>query len=208
MGYWAATNERLTWSVTACCEFRHNRGRRGQPLHQRKIVVNEPYIATLAVTYMELLESPALPERCADERIAREQLSLSEYLHLYRRVGEPLRWDQRLKMPAAQLEGLLEDGSLCIFVLRDSHQHALGFCEFELRDFPDIELKNFGLIRAAQGRGLGPWLLATALNEVWKSRPTRIWLHTDSWDHPAAIPVYERAGFRVYDVRQEAPGLL
>jgi hypothetical protein len=46
--------------------------------------------------------------------------------------------------------------------------------------------------------------LAEALSETWKSNPSRIWLHTDTWDHPAAVKVYERAGFRIYDVRDEA----
>jgi hypothetical protein len=46
-------------------------------------------------------------------------------------------------------------------------------------------------------------LLSTALVAEWRTNPERIWLHTDSWDHPAAIRVYNRAGFCVYDVRYE-----
>ena len=163
----------------------------------------------MKVTYMELRESPTLPfERSSTERIALERLSLDEYLTLYRNVGEPLRWDQRLQMPAAELRELLEGRLLRIYVLRNLHGHALGFCEFDLGAFPEIELKNFGLIPEAQGAGLGPGLLAAAIHEIWRSGPTRIWLHTDDWDHPAAIRVYERAGFRVFDVRDEAPGML
>jgi ribosomal protein S18 acetylase RimI-like enzyme len=41
------------------------------------------------------------------------------------------------------------------------------------------------------------------LLEEWKTSPARIWLHTDNWDHPAAVRVYERAGFRVYAIRDE-----
>jgi GNAT superfamily N-acetyltransferase len=171
--------------------------------------MNEPNTATVQVTYMELREVPAPPiERCGVERIALERLSLDEYLKLYRSVGEPLRWDQRLHMPEIDLGALLAGDLLRIYVLRNSRGHALGFCEFDLGAFPEIELKNFGLIPGAQGGGLGPWLLAVALDDVWQSSPTRIWLHTDSWDHPAAIRVYERAGFRVYEVRHEAPGML
>jgi len=171
--------------------------------------MNESNTATVQVTYMELLESPAPAiERCGVERIAREHLSLSDYLTLYRNVGESLRWDQRLRMPEAELRALLDGGLLSIYVLRDSRDLALGFCEFDLSAFPEIELRNFGLIPAAQGSGLGPWLLTVALHEVWQSSPKRIWLHTDTWDHPAAIRVYKRAGFGVYDVRHEAPGML
>jgi ribosomal protein S18 acetylase RimI-like enzyme len=165
--------------------------------------------STLRVTYMELRESPPPPtQRVGVERITREHLSLSEYLSIYRSVGESLRWDQRLLMPEVELRALLDGRSLSFYVLRNSAGHALGFCEFDRSVLPDIELKNFGLIPAAQGAGLGPWLLLVALHEEWKSNPKRIWLHTDTWDHPAAIRVYERAGFCVYEVRHEAPGML
>ena len=158
----------------------------------------------LRVTYMELLEAPPASSASARrERIFREQLNRETYLNLYRRVGEPHRWDQRVRMPEAELAALLDGGSLDIHVLRSEERQALGFCEFDRREFPDVELKNFGLVPEAQGRGLGSWLLAVALQEVWKNSPSRIWLHTDDWDHPAAVRVYERAGFRVFGVRDE-----
>jgi ribosomal protein S18 acetylase RimI-like enzyme len=171
--------------------------------------MDEPDTSILRVTYLELCESPAPPTpRFGPERIAREQLALGEYLALYRNVGESLRWDQRLRMSEADLAALLEGGSLNVYVLRNGHGHALGFCEFDRHAFRQVELKNFGLIPKAQGRGLGPWLLSVALRGEWTANPARIWLHTDTWDHPAAIRVYERAGFRVYAVRDEPAGPL
>jgi GNAT superfamily N-acetyltransferase len=165
--------------------------------------------SVVRVTYMEARQPPPPPApRSGPERIAREHPSLDEYLTLYRNVGEPLRWDQRLLMPEEELRSLLNGGSLRIHLMRNAQGGAIGLCEFDHSAFPDIELKNFGLIPAAQGAGLGPWLLAVALHEEWKLDPTRIWLHTDTWDHPAAIHVYERAGFRVYDQRDEPPGRL
>jgi GNAT superfamily N-acetyltransferase len=137
----------------------------------------------------------------------------AEHLDLYRRVGEPLRWDTRLQMPIGELESLLAGGSLHIYVLRGgepgapgggSASPALGFCEFERQAFPEIELRHFGLVPEAQGRGLGLWLLSTALCHEWASGARRIWLHTDTWDHPAAVPVYRRAGFEIYDERYQA----
>src|SRR5271154_4570004 len=151
---------------------------------------------------------PPPPLHAGGERIAVESLSISIYLELYQRVGEPLRWDQRLSMPSEELATLLGGESLHIYVLRDEGGQALGFCEFDRGALPEIELKNFGLVPEAQGRGLGPWLLSVALQGEWQSNPARIWLHTDTWDHPAAVRVYERAGFHVYVVRQEASGPL
>jgi GNAT superfamily N-acetyltransferase len=166
----------------------------------------------LWVTYLELRDTPALaPSRTGPESIRLETLTGSDYLELYRRVGEPLRWDTRLDLPIGELESLLAGGSLHTYVLRPGEVAgtsgggmALGFCEFERQAFPEIELKHFGLVPEAQGRGLGLWLLSTALCREWGSGATRIWLHTDTWDHPAAVPVYRRAGFKVYDQRYQA----
>jgi ribosomal protein S18 acetylase RimI-like enzyme len=163
---------------------------------------------TVKVTYLEMRSAPkSFASREGTEHVAAEGLSLEEYLLLYQQVGAPLRWDQRLQMPAQELMALLQS-SLRIYVVRDAAHHALGFCEFDRSGFPEIELKNFGLIPEAQGRGLGSWLLGIALRQEWSSGPQRIWLHTDTWDHPAAIPVYERAGFRVYAIREEPAGPL
>jgi GNAT superfamily N-acetyltransferase len=162
---------------------------------------------TVRVSYLELTEVPVpIPARGGKDRIRIEKLAVDEYLRLYENVGKPLRWDQRLKMPRADLERLLQSDRSQIFVLRDAEDRALGFCEFERNDSPGVELKNFGLVPSAHGNGLGTWLLLTALHHEWELHPRRIWLHTDNWDHPAALHVYERAGFRVYAVRDEPPG--
>jgi GNAT superfamily N-acetyltransferase len=159
----------------------------------------------LKVTYLELREPPATVPRGADvETIELERPTIESYLDLYRRVGAPYRWDSRLKMERGALESLLLGGDLHIYLARVRGE-AIGFCEFDRAAFPVIELKNFGLVPEAQGRGIGRRLLGTSLQREWESGAERIWLHTDTWDHPAAVPVYERAGFRVYDVRYEVP---
>ena len=163
----------------------------------------------LRVSYMRLTEAPTVAcPHTGPESIALEQITLAAYLALYKRVGGPFRWDQRLLMPEAELETLLAGDRIHVYVLRDADHIALGFCEFDHGEFPRIELKSFGLVQEAQGRGLGRYLLATALNEEWKFNPTQIWLHTDTWDHPAAIHVYEGFGFRVYSVVDEPAGSL
>jgi len=160
------------------------------------------------VSYLELTQAPpAAPAREGSERIARERLDTASYLELYRRVGAPWRWDRRLKMSAESLDELLRGERLETYVLRQAQGTALGWCEFDRREFPTLELTHFGLVPAAQGRGLGPWLLATSLARAWRG-VQRVWLHTDTWDHPAALRCYERAGFRVYERRFERVELL
>ena len=142
------------------------------------------------------------------ERITFERPDREAYLSLYVKVGAALRWDQRTTLPVAELDALLAGGALHIYLVRDLQGVALGFCEFDRSHWPQIELKNFGLVPEAQGRGLGPWLLATALQGEWRSNPARIWLHTDEWDNPAAVQTYQRAGFRVFNIRDEPPAAL
>jgi GNAT superfamily N-acetyltransferase len=164
--------------------------------------------SNLRVTYLEQRQPPPPSLYAGRESIALERPTHSAYLALYQRVGEPLKWDQRLLMPKSALEALLVGDSLHIYVLRDERGNALGFCEFDRGAFPEVELKNFGLIPRAYGHGLGSWLLSVALTAEWRFEPVRIWLHTDTWDHPAAVPVYQRAGFQIFAVRDEPPGSL
>jgi GNAT superfamily N-acetyltransferase len=68
-------------------------------------------------------------------------------------------------------------------------------------DPPDAEVKYFGLIPTAQGRGLGPFLLDASLRSYWQTeQPRRLWLHTDTWDHPKAMGLYARMGFQRFAV--------
>ncbi|MBZ9991737.1 GNAT family N-acetyltransferase [Mesorhizobium sp. BH1-1-5] len=159
----------------------------------------------LLVTYMEMLTPPqAMPLASVlpDAVVARERLDVPSYLNLYRAVGGPVQWDQRLRMPESDLETLLASTSTHIHVLRVDGE-AAGFCEFNNVGEAAVELVHFGLVPAFQGKRLGPFLLDRALREAWSHRPQRLWLHTDTYDHAAAQTVYGRAGFKTYAQRIE-----
>jgi GNAT superfamily N-acetyltransferase len=159
----------------------------------------------LLVTYMEMLAPPQSAPRApplAGAFVAREALDLAGYLGLYRAVGGPVQWDQRLRMAEVELEALLADDATHIHVLRVDGE-AGGFCEFNHVGKAAIELVHFGLVPALQGKRLGPFLLDRALRAAWSHRPQRLWLHTDTYDHPTAQSVYGRAGFKPYAQRME-----
>jgi GNAT superfamily N-acetyltransferase len=160
----------------------------------------------LLVTYMELCVPPAarptLPAPSANLEVRAERLSLEDYLSLYRAIGGPLTWDQRLRMPQDELAQLLSAPSTITLVLREVGQ-PVGLCEFDAANEQDIELVHFGLVPAAYGRRLGPFLLDTALRAVWLKATRRIWLHTDTNDHAKAQATYARAGFTPYLQRME-----
>ncbi|MER9413042.1 GNAT family N-acetyltransferase [Mesorhizobium sp. M0589] len=159
----------------------------------------------LLVTYMDMREpnsAPAFDCPLSGATVARETLDVAAYLSLYRAVGEPVQWDQRLRMPAEELERLLALPSTHIHVLRVEGE-AAGLCEFNGVGQPEVELTHFGLVPVFQGRRLGPFLLDQALRAIWSHAPQRVWLHTDTYDHPAAQSVYRRAGFKAYAQRME-----
>ncbi|MBV7520051.1 N-acetyltransferase [Ensifer sp. ENS12] len=159
----------------------------------------------LLVTYMEMRgqrAGEALPPPIEHAAVAPELPDAATFLSLYRAVGEPLRWDQRLRMSAAELDGFLRSESTGLHILRVDDR-AVGLCEFDRVGTPDIELTHFGLVPEAYGRKLGPFLLDSALRAVWSRGPNRIWLHTDEWDHPKAQDTYRRAGFSVFAQKRE-----
>lgn len=159
-------------------------------------------MAQLVVTSMEMLGPPrgVQPLSPADARVAREVPARADYLALYHAVGDPLQWDEHLKLDDAALDAFLNDPATWIHILRVSGRPG-GFCEFSGVGGEVVQLTHFGLIPALQGRGLGPFLLHQALVDVWRQGTRRIWLETDSYDHPKAIATYAHAGFRVFNRR-------
>lgn len=159
----------------------------------------------LLVTYMELIAPPDRPpvQRPSGADVCIEKLGVENYLSLYHAVGDAVQWDQRLRMRHDELMAVvLQDERMIHFVLR-VHGEAVGLCEYDAREHPQVELVNFGIVPKVQGRGLGGYFLDCTLRAICNSKPARVWLHTDTNDHPSALHVYERAGFRVYLRRTE-----
>ena len=71
---------------------------------------------------------------------------------------------------------------------------------FELRRDRDggVEIAYFGLLPEFTGRGLGGHLLTAAVERAWAPGPERVWLHTNTLDHPAALPNYLKRGFTAF----------
>jgi GNAT superfamily N-acetyltransferase len=65
-----------------------------------------------------------------------------------------------------------------------------------------VEIAYFGLLPAYVGRGLGKYLLSEAAARAWTLQPSRVWLHTSTLDHPAALPNYLARGFSISRVEQ------
>jgi GNAT superfamily N-acetyltransferase len=163
------------------------------------------------VTYLEMRAPPARPPRPAPRfdleiRLARRP-TVSFYRYLYAAVGEPWTWTVRRCLSDAELQAILSDPRVEVNVLWVGGVPG-GYVELDRRSPPDIEVAYFGLMPEFIGQGLGGYLLDWAIRHAWRTRPRRLWLHTCDLDHPRALGVYQRSGFRIYHRRvstQELP---
>jgi GNAT superfamily N-acetyltransferase len=123
---------------------------------------------------------------------------------LYAAVGRAYRWYDRDAWTDERLAAHLALPNVEVWTLREQHV-ALGYFELQRAEDGSVEIVYFGLVRAAQGRGLGRSLLQAAIGAAFAGNASRVWLHTCTLDHPAALPNYRARGFvpfrsEVYEV--------
>jgi GNAT superfamily N-acetyltransferase len=122
------------------------------------------------------------------------------FRYLYEEVGRAYRWTDRLGWTDETIRAYLRTPGVSIWLM--SWQEApAGY--FELRKHEDggVEIAYFGLLPDFIGRGWGKHLLTRAVQAAWEVGTHRVWLHTCTLDHPAALPNYLKRGFR--SVREE-----
>ena len=155
-------------------------------------------------TYLEM-RSPADLRRTARphdpprlERIGPCPVSFFRYL--YAEVGREYHWTDRLSWTDAQVRSHLDDPTVSLWLLTSQAAPA-GYFELRTHEDRSVEIAYFGLLREFLGRGWGGYLLTRAVETAWEMKPERVWLHTCTLDHPAALPNYVKRGFR--PIREE-----
>jgi GNAT superfamily N-acetyltransferase len=119
------------------------------------------------------------------------------YRFLYRTVGELYHWVDRRNWTDEEIESHLGDKSVSIWVMQEAEELA-GYFELVQHKDGSVEIAYFGLLDKYLGRGLGKLLLTGAVGAAWNLGATRVWLHTCTLDHPAALPNYLARGFRQF----------
>ncbi len=115
---------------------------------------------------------------------------------LYTEVGRPYHWIDRLHWTDLQIREYLSDPSLGLYVMWVSGAPA-GYFELRRESGGSFEIVYFGLLDQFTGQGLGGYMLTEAARMAWAAGASRVWLHTNTLDHPAALPNYLKRGFRV-----------
>jgi GNAT superfamily N-acetyltransferase len=152
------------------------------------------------VTYLEMFERPTRPEIVMPEGVTVVQAKRPTprfYRFLYQAVGAEWLWTDRDKIDDRELRAIIHDPFVETHVLWVEGCPA-GYVELDLRFAPEIEIAYFGIMREYFGRGLGKLFLSWTIDEAFRRKPSRLWVHTCNLDHPAALPNYQRCGFVKY----------
>jgi GNAT superfamily N-acetyltransferase len=154
----------------------------------------------VAVTYLEMAARPHyprphLPAGPASALIGAERPPVWYFLALYDRVGADYEWTDQHAVPTEELAAFLRDPDVALYTfVRAGWPH--GFFVLDGRAPELCNLAYFGLVPEAVGRGLGTFLLQTAVHMAWDRPGTRrLTVDTNELDHPRALPLYQKAGF-------------
>jgi GNAT superfamily N-acetyltransferase len=155
--------------------------------------------AAAVVTHLEMTERPVLAHDPLGAWTLRkaETPDLDWFRDLFRRIGEEWLWRSRLQMPDAELAAIIRSPQVEVYALVHNGRDE-GLLELDFSIPGQCELVFFGVTASLIGSGASRWLMNRALELAWSRPVARVWLHTCTFDHPAALPFYQRSGFRPF----------
>jgi GNAT superfamily N-acetyltransferase len=162
------------------------------------------HVANVA-TFLEMRTKPAKSAPIPDGgfRLGRwRDADLTTYRALFKAIGENWLWYSRLVMPDQELLRIFGDPLIEIYRLFDRGRTA-GMLELDFSARGECELSFLGLMPEAIGKGGGRFLMSEAIRLAWAKPIGRFWVHTCTFDHPAALSFYRRSGFTPYQVAVE-----
>jgi GNAT superfamily N-acetyltransferase len=169
-------------------------------------------LTTVKRTYLEMrspgeLRGAPVPDP-APEVKRLERCSVELFRFLYTEVGRAHRWTDRLGWSDETIRSYLATPGISIWLM-SSNDAPAGYFELRKHEDGSVEIVYFGLLPESIGRGWGKYLLTRAVESAWQLGAERVWLHTCTLDHPAALPNYLKRGFspvreEVYVVSGEA----
>ncbi len=126
-----------------------------------------------------------------------EKPSVAWYRDLYRRIGEDWLWFSMAVITDEALAAILNDPATLVLALQHEGV-ATGLAELTFAKPGEVEIVMFGVVPEATGTGAARALMDAGLRETMRPGIRRIWLHTCTFDHPAAVRFYRGSGFRPF----------
>ncbi|MBM9593144.1 GNAT family N-acetyltransferase [Roseitranquillus sediminis] len=152
------------------------------------------------ITWLEMTERPKwpwpqLPSGAPATLLPAARPPVWYFLALYDAVGRDFAWEDMFQRPQDELQAWLAHEDVTLHTLMRDGWPA-GFFVLDARAGDVVDLAYFGLVPEVFGRGLGSFLLRTALLTSW-SRPgvRAMTVNTCTLDHPRALGLYQRHGF-------------
>jgi GNAT superfamily N-acetyltransferase len=121
---------------------------------------------------------------------------------LYALIGDRWSWTDKLVWSDAQWENYAHADNLRTYVAFYDGVIA-GYYELRRDVARNVEIVYFGLVSEFIGRGYGAALLTEALQNAWAWDARRVWVHTCTRDHPAALKNYQARGMTIYDEQRQ-----
>ncbi len=155
---------------------------------------------TADVTMLEMLSPPKLNLTWPISGLAfieTPEPEIKQYRAMYHAVGDNHFWVNRKRLTDGQLGALLYHPENYVTQLWKDNE-CIGFTEYHARHFPQMEIVFVGLLASETGKGLGRAMLSHTLQKIWNRNPTRVIIETNTLDHPSALPLYQKIGFKPY----------
>ncbi len=151
------------------------------------------------VTFLEMRKPAGHQVPASDLSLRRvEEPNAHDYRVLFRRIGRHWLWFSRLVMSDDELERIIRDPAVELYVVIDEVGTDIGMLELDFREAGQCELAFVGLVPELAGLGHGRWFLGQTLRLAWRGGVRRVHVHTCTLDHPAALSAYRSAGFTAY----------
>jgi len=166
----------------------------------------------VAVTrwYLEMTSPAQLrPGRVPDELpaiVRAEAPSPALNRFLYTSVGGAWHWTDRLPWTWERWMQWLDRPQLQTWVMYVAGTPA-GYFELEKQPDDQVEIAYFGIAPDFIGRRLGGHLLTVTLEKAWAMGAKRVWVHTCTLDHAAALANYKARGMTVFKEETEMKAL-
>lgn len=150
------------------------------------------------ITYLEMPKRPSfgyppMPMGTSAALLRADDPPLWYFMSLYDAVGRDYAWEDMHAVPADEVKEQLARSEIYTLVDKGWPQ---GFFMLEGLAENVVELAYFGMVPEAVGRGLGGWMLKTAILTAWDRPGTKkLTINTCTLDHPRALALYQKNGF-------------
>ena len=157
------------------------------------------------VTYLEMNDAPKFdwPKNLKYKLsiLLAENFPSWYFLFFYKQVGKKYLWTDWLEKSKEEIDQFVNDKQVLLYTLiKDGLPCGFYMLDYRKKDVCDISF--FGLVEEAIGKGLGKYLLKTAILTAWDSRKIKkLTVNTCSLDHKSAIYLYQKYGFKAVDFK-------